>query len=44
VADVPESQLYISVNGSSQWLAWVALAGLAMAGLLIMLPGDLGWR
>ena len=40
VADVPESQLYISVDGSSQWLAWLALAGLAIAGLLVMLLGS----
>ncbi len=36
---VPESQLYISINGSSQWLAWLALTGLAIAGLLIILLG-----
>jgi diguanylate cyclase (GGDEF)-like protein len=40
VADVPESQLYISVDGSSRWLAWVALAALAIAGLLIILLGS----
>jgi diguanylate cyclase (GGDEF)-like protein len=40
VADVPESQLYVSINGSSQWLAWLALAGLAIAGLLITWLGS----
>jgi diguanylate cyclase (GGDEF)-like protein len=40
VVAVPESQLYISVNGSGRWLGWVALVGLAMAGLLIILLGS----
>jgi diguanylate cyclase (GGDEF)-like protein len=39
VVVVPEAQLYISVNGASKWLAWVALAGLAVAGLLINMMG-----
>jgi diguanylate cyclase (GGDEF)-like protein len=39
VVVVPEAQLYISVEGASKWLAWVALAGLAVAGLLINLMG-----
>jgi diguanylate cyclase (GGDEF)-like protein len=36
---VPEAQLYVSVNGASKWLAWVALAGLSLAGLLINIMG-----
>ncbi len=40
VVSVPTSQLYISVNGSSRSLAWVALVGLALAGLLIILLGS----
>jgi diguanylate cyclase (GGDEF)-like protein len=39
VVVVPEAQLYVSVNGASKWLAWVALAGLAAAGLLINMMG-----
>ena len=39
VVVVPEAQLYISVDGASKWLAWVALAGLAVAGLLLSLMG-----
>jgi diguanylate cyclase (GGDEF)-like protein len=39
VVVVPKAQLYISVNGASKWLAWVALAGLALAGLLINMMG-----
>jgi diguanylate cyclase (GGDEF)-like protein len=39
VVVVPEAQLYISVDGPSKWLAWVALAGLAVAGLLINMMG-----
>jgi diguanylate cyclase (GGDEF)-like protein len=40
VVAVPESQLYVSVNGSSRWLAWLALAGLTFAGLIIILLGS----
>jgi diguanylate cyclase (GGDEF)-like protein len=40
VVSVPASQLYLSVSGSSRWLAWVALAGLAIAGLLLILLGS----
>jgi diguanylate cyclase (GGDEF)-like protein len=40
VVAVPEGQLYVSVDGSSRWLAWAALAGLAIAGLLIVLLGS----
>jgi diguanylate cyclase (GGDEF)-like protein len=36
---VPQAQLYISVDGASKWLAWVALASLAVAGLLINMMG-----
>ena len=36
---VPEAQLYISVDGTSKWLAWLALATLAVAGLLINMMG-----
>jgi diguanylate cyclase (GGDEF)-like protein len=36
VAAVPDSRLYNAVNGISKWLAWVALIGLALAGLLII--------
>jgi diguanylate cyclase (GGDEF)-like protein len=39
VVVVPEAQLYISVDEASKWLAWVALAGLAVAGLLINMMG-----
>ena len=39
VVVVPEAELYVSVNGASKWLAWVALAGLAAAGLLITMMG-----
>jgi diguanylate cyclase (GGDEF)-like protein len=39
VVVVPEAQLYVSVNGASKWLAWVALAGLSLAGLLINIMG-----
>jgi diguanylate cyclase (GGDEF)-like protein len=39
VVVVPEAQLYVSVDGASKWLAWVALAGLAVAGLLINMLG-----
>jgi diguanylate cyclase (GGDEF)-like protein len=39
VVVVPQAQLYISVDGASKWLAWVALAGLAVAGLLINMMG-----
>jgi diguanylate cyclase (GGDEF)-like protein len=39
VVVVPEAQLYVSVDGASKWLAWVALAGLAGAGLLINMMG-----
>ena len=39
VVVVPEAQLYISVDGASKWLAWVALASLAVAGLLINMMG-----
>jgi diguanylate cyclase (GGDEF)-like protein len=38
VVAVPEAQLYVSVEGSN-WLAWVALASLAIAGLLIIMMG-----
>ncbi len=34
---VPESQLFNSVDGSGRWVAWLALAGLAIAGLVIIL-------
>jgi len=36
---VPEARLYVSVDGASRWLAWVALASLAVAGLLIIMMG-----
>ncbi len=39
VAAVPDSGLYDAVNGASKWLAWVALTGLALAGLLIIHVG-----
>jgi diguanylate cyclase (GGDEF)-like protein len=39
VVVVPQVQLYVSVDGTSKWLAWVALAGLAVAGLLINMMG-----
>ena len=39
VVVVPETQLYISVDGASKWLAWVAFSGLAVAGLLINMMG-----
>lgn len=39
VVAVPEDQLYISLNGSSRSLAWLAVAGLAIAGLMIILMG-----
>jgi diguanylate cyclase (GGDEF)-like protein len=39
VVVVPEAQLYISVDGTSKWLAWLALTGLAIAGLLINMMG-----
>ncbi len=39
VVVVPEAQLYISLAGASHWLPWVALATLALAGLLINLLG-----
>jgi diguanylate cyclase (GGDEF)-like protein len=39
VVVVPEAQLYVSVDGASNWLAWVALASLAVAGLLIVMMG-----
>jgi len=39
IVAVPEAQLYVSVGGASKWLAWVALGGLAMAGLLIIMMG-----
>ena len=39
VVVVPAAELYVSVNGASKWLAWVALAGLALAGLLINIMG-----
>jgi diguanylate cyclase (GGDEF)-like protein len=40
VADVPANELYISVDGSNRRLSWLALAGLALAGLLIILLGS----
>jgi diguanylate cyclase (GGDEF)-like protein len=39
VVVVPEAQLYIPVDGASKWLAWGALAALAVAGLLINMMG-----
>jgi diguanylate cyclase (GGDEF)-like protein len=39
VVVVPQAQLYISIDGASKWLAWAALAGLAVAGLLISMLG-----
>jgi hypothetical protein len=39
VVVVPDAQLYVSVDGASKWLAWVALASLAIAGLLIIMMG-----
>lgn len=39
IAAVPESKLYISVDGPSRWLAWVAVASLAIAGLIIIMMG-----
>ena len=32
----PAGQLYGFLNGAGRWLAWVALAGLAVAGLAII--------
>jgi len=32
----PEAQLFTFLNGAGRWLAWVALAGLAVAGLAII--------
>jgi len=40
VVAVPEDQLYISLNGASRLLAWSALAGLAIAGLMIIFMGS----
>jgi diguanylate cyclase (GGDEF)-like protein len=39
VVVVPQAQLYISADGASKWLAWVALVSLAVAGLLINMLG-----
>lgn len=39
VAVVPAAQLYTSVDGASKWLAWLALASLAFAGLMIIMMG-----
>jgi diguanylate cyclase (GGDEF)-like protein len=40
VASVPEAQLYVSIDGASKSLAWVAVASLGIAGLLIILMGS----
>jgi diguanylate cyclase (GGDEF)-like protein len=40
IVAVPESQLYSSVDGPSKWLAWVAVASLALAGLVIIMLGS----
>jgi diguanylate cyclase (GGDEF)-like protein len=40
VVDVPAAGLYRSLNGTSRTLAWIALAGLAVAGLLIIMLGS----
>jgi len=37
---VPAAQLFASVDGIGRWLAWVAVAGLALAGLAIILLID----
>ncbi len=36
IASVPDAQLFASVNGASRWLAWIAVASLALAGLIII--------
>ena len=40
VVTVPDAQLYVSVDGASKWLAWLAVAGLALAGLIIIAIGS----
>lgn len=40
VVAVPEAELYSSVNGATRWLAWVAVASLAIAGLVILMLGS----
>ncbi len=40
VVSVPGSGLYRSVNGSSRWLAWIAMLSLAVAGLIIIALGS----
>jgi diguanylate cyclase (GGDEF)-like protein len=37
IVRTPESQLYGLLNGPGRWLAWIALAGPAVAGLAIIL-------
>jgi diguanylate cyclase (GGDEF)-like protein len=39
VAAEPAAQLYVSIDGTGRSLAWVALAGLALAGLVIIAIG-----
>ncbi len=40
VADVPENQLYRSIEGPTRWLPWLVLAALAVTGLLLVLLGS----
>ena len=39
---MPQAGLFQSVDGADKSLAWVALAGLALAGLIIIMVGLLG--
>jgi diguanylate cyclase (GGDEF)-like protein len=40
VAAVPDAELYNALDGPIKWLAWVAVASLAFAGLIVIMIGS----